>query len=728
MSADYHAKMQQMLFNRYTNPTSNVAHEANVTHMTNQGSNAPIATTTTATTTMAPTMNTYYPHPNTNHTSEMNLLTPNIYEYKSNVIDNQGGNDVGYFSTRAAVSVPSSRIDSYNSNNSNTFEEEIDRFTKEHDPNVIPIHGFNHHQELFDGQSTIDNLSLQMPIPPPPPQLQLQQQPIPTLPQQAALPLPPHQQPMPPPPVQPSQPVMQFYDTTQEFVEPMARPQPHRQNTAPASSLSIQNLQQHQLQHQLQQQQQQQTHYNQHQKRSSIKSSDMGLTNRHLNAANDHLHARRESFSHETKPKIKKGRPRKKPVFHLQLDNVKKCVPTITSSQSDSGTDYWNRTPSGHVRRRLASTTMANLANGSNLKSNEDDLKIADKDLSFADRNFAIPTFNLTPSMDPPGNPNGYFELNNTPGVNENLATSGGYFSPAINDNSVNNFNKTFEDYLQEAEKLSDHKGTGDSNNENIANVNQADVVDLQQDTLVTNFTELDIPQNQNMFTPLNFESSIGDDFLSSENEAQLDRDRLYSNEITPQYLTVGSGDEEDDQRLDFRLQLPTLQKTVSSQSGHSPASVGSDLVYSASTGFTPPTTSTATATNTATTTLSKPLKKRVSKGAVCSVCDKYISRDIARHMRIHDEVGRFQCVYPKSMCNHKTQNFNRPYDYKKHLLHLHFVFDDPKGKTANTLTDKLPIMGTCEACGARMIANDWLESHILTKDPKVRCPYSKQS
>ena len=57
---------------------------------------------------------------------------------------------------------------------------------------------------------------------------------------------------------------------------------------------------------------------------------------------------------------------------------------------------------------------MATLANGSNSKSNESDLKIADKDLSSADRNFAIPTFNLTPSMDPPGNPNGYFELNTT--------------------------------------------------------------------------------------------------------------------------------------------------------------------------------------------------------------------------------------------------------------------------------------------------------------------------
>lgn len=116
--------------------------------------------------------------------------------------------------------------------------------------------------------------------------------------------------------------------------------------------------------------------------------------------------------------------------------------------------------------------------------------------------------------------------------------------------------------------------------------------------------------------------------------------------------------------------------------------------------------------------------KKRSPKGAVCSVCDKYISRDLTRHMRIHDDVGRFQCVYPKSMCNHKTGYFNRPYDYKKHLLHMHFKFDDPKGKTAHTLTDKLPLIGSCQACGARFSANDWLDSHILTNNKNQKCLY----
>lgn len=117
-----------------------------------------------------------------------------------------------------------------------------------------------------------------------------------------------------------------------------------------------------------------------------------------------------------------------------------------------------------------------------------------------------------------------------------------------------------------------------------------------------------------------------------------------------------------------------------------------------------------------------KTKKKRFPKGSICQVCAKYISRDMTRHMRTHDKRGRFQCVYPKDMCNHKTGNFNRPYDYKKHLLHMHFLFDDPKGKTAHTLGDKLPLMGACKACKQRYNANDWLHKHILSSDE--RCVY----
>lgn len=144
-------------------------------------------------------------------------------------------------------------------------------------------------------------------------------------------------------------------------------------------------------------------------------------------------------------------------------------------------------------------------------------------------------------------------------------------------------------------------------------------------------------------------------------------------------------------------LERPTFERTDSSQSVSSVSSLGSSK------------------------------KKRVQKGAVCTICDKYISRDLTRHLRIHDEVGRFQCVYPRHMCNHKTGKFNRPYDYKKHLLHVHFKFDDPNGKSSHKLTDKLPLTGNCLACGARYSAQDWIDRHVLTKDLSQKCPYLKK-
>jgi hypothetical protein len=120
-----------------------------------------------------------------------------------------------------------------------------------------------------------------------------------------------------------------------------------------------------------------------------------------------------------------------------------------------------------------------------------------------------------------------------------------------------------------------------------------------------------------------------------------------------------------------------------------------------------------------------KARKKGPARGLVCSACGKYISRDMTRHMRIHDERGRFQCVYPKGMCNHKLGNFNRPYDFKKHLLHMHFQFDDPRGRMAHTLTDKLPMTGQCKACKRRYTAHDWLEKHVLLAEE--RCIYIEE-
>lgn len=114
--------------------------------------------------------------------------------------------------------------------------------------------------------------------------------------------------------------------------------------------------------------------------------------------------------------------------------------------------------------------------------------------------------------------------------------------------------------------------------------------------------------------------------------------------------------------------------------------------------------------------------KKKSVKGTVCSICDRYISRDFSRHMRIHDGAGRFQCVFPPGSCKHKSRKFNRPYDFKKHLLNMHFKFDDPAARLAPNLTEKLMVPGQCIACGQSFIANDWLDKHILIKDPIRRC------
>lgn len=104
-----------------------------------------------------------------------------------------------------------------------------------------------------------------------------------------------------------------------------------------------------------------------------------------------------------------------------------------------------------------------------------------------------------------------------------------------------------------------------------------------------------------------------------------------------------------------------------------------------------------------------------------CSTCGKKITRDMTRHMRTHQLEKRFKCLFPKSVCLHKSGLFNRRYDFKKHLLNKHFMFDDPSLKRVHNLRDKLHSWGTCP-CGQRFISSDWLDNHILTKYPKLRC------
>ncbi|KAI5964540.1 hypothetical protein KGF57_001032 [Candida theae] len=394
----------------------------------------------------------------------------------------------------------------------------------------------------------------------------------------------------------------------------------------------------------------------------------------------------------EPKTKAKRGRPRKKPGFHLKLDGINKKVNLpnrlVSSSQSDSGTDYWNRTPSGnsHGPSRLS------------MALTRDDYDVG-RDLSLHEGSFhgTVPGFDLTPSVDPPTK--GYFELDHTPGI-ETVA-NGGFFSPATRlDGRVNDFNQSFETYLNKAGEYSNTQGEELDTNIigfPIPEFQEDDAGDEQQVPIKGEFTPLEIPADS--YVSQN-DSSSG---RASGGEVDNYSQSTYSAEA-PQFNVDQYINSDEDPEVH-----PTVNQALSNHSSpHSAVSLGSDGHKK------DPTTATA---KTAT-------KKKSSKGARCPVCDKFISRDLTRHMRIHNEVGRFQCVYPREMCNHKTQNFNRPYDYKKHLLHSHFKFDDARGKTAHTLGDKLPMSGECVACGARYIASEWLSEHVLTQNDEQRCAY----
>jgi hypothetical protein len=98
-----------------------------------------------------------------------------------------------------------------------------------------------------------------------------------------------------------------------------------------------------------------------------------------------------------------------------------------------------------------------------------------------------------------------------------------------------------------------------------------------------------------------------------------------------------------------------------------------------------------------------------------CDICGRGISRDIVRHIRTHDREAKFRCFYPRACCPHKTGHFHRNYDFKKHLLHHHFILHDSNVKRLKNLTDKLEHEGTCP-CGKRMKASEWLK-HIFVRE-----------
>lgn len=103
-----------------------------------------------------------------------------------------------------------------------------------------------------------------------------------------------------------------------------------------------------------------------------------------------------------------------------------------------------------------------------------------------------------------------------------------------------------------------------------------------------------------------------------------------------------------------------------------------------------------------------------MNKKYQCHICHKYYRRDLPRHLRTHQLTARFQCPYPRAQCSHKRGQFNRPYDYKKHLLHCHFTFDEQKlVRGFRDLRSKLGYWGVC-SCGKRFLAEEWLAKHII--------------
>lgn len=109
--------------------------------------------------------------------------------------------------------------------------------------------------------------------------------------------------------------------------------------------------------------------------------------------------------------------------------------------------------------------------------------------------------------------------------------------------------------------------------------------------------------------------------------------------------------------------------------------------------------------------------------GTKCSTCGKMILRDMSRHLRTHELVSRFRCMFPEKECRHRTRQFNRPYDFKKHLLNRHFFFNNEEATRLHNLNEKVGFAGRCR-CGLTFLAGEWLDSHILTEEPSKRCSF----
>lgn len=112
---------------------------------------------------------------------------------------------------------------------------------------------------------------------------------------------------------------------------------------------------------------------------------------------------------------------------------------------------------------------------------------------------------------------------------------------------------------------------------------------------------------------------------------------------------------------------------------------------------------------------------------STCRICGRNNFMNLKRHLKIHEQIPRYNCKFPKSVCNYKTNSYNRSFDFKRHLINKHFKFKDKKIKKLSSLTDKFAYPGECP-CGYESTAKDWLSNHILTDNDAKRCTLFKNS
>lgn len=455
---------------------------------------------------------------------------------------------------------------------------------------------------------------------------------------------------------------------------------------------------------------------------------------------NDNNDSSNSSKSNNTPTDSESSKKSKNPGFYIKLDNLNnnsnsqhKYLAAKIALKTGSTSPYASPGVDSLFSFNRTSTPTMRPAQNLNIPIYNDEvddgsktyLRILEPDLGFGEltdlQRITSINSNITPSMKPPGtNMNGYFELDYQHS-NLNSQANTDFLSPQINhdEQSYNNFNKDFELYLYDSNVNDTSTGSARLTDDKVS----GDLIGSNFDTA----PKIDVTQNSaDLFQPLYFKDSEQEHTFQPPDRQHLHgRPNMHSHsksydaslhvehhslqvEATQSYSSADDSEHYDSEEYGNYLNVgahdPERRDSVHSMNSFNSAT--SNQEYTAS-GVAP----------------KQAKKKRSTKGAVCSICDKYISRDLIRHMRIHNEVGRFQCVYPKYMCKRKTQFFNRPYDYKKHLLNMHFKFDDPKGKSANTLTDKLPLQGTCAACGGRFVAKDWLDNHVLSL-LNERCTY----